>query len=200
MAPAGVGFEITLQYGASRTGIQARFPVTCVAKVNLFLNYGNGPFPVTQQCPAIGMPQAIFGMHEDTKRRCLQTFRTHRPLLKRQPGPIGRIDGAKTECFSNSTDHLLRPAIQRVGKTSRLTGKPGRKASPERSAAITDEHKAPRRAPGRIFGRRIIRCEIDNPAQQQSVRGQRICQQAESLAGRFCHHLLRSGPAERQTS
>ncbi len=68
MAPAGTLLEFAIEDRSGRTGIKTRFPVTCITQVNLFLKCLYGDVPVTQQRTTIGVPQAIFGMHQDTKR------------------------------------------------------------------------------------------------------------------------------------
>ena len=85
--------------GVDRTGFQARFFDTCVAKVNRLARFLKRDLVLEQQRAAIGVPEPIVRMHEDAERRRLQPFGPHRPLLERQIGPVGRRNGARTECL-----------------------------------------------------------------------------------------------------
>ena len=95
MSATGTGVERVLRHRIDRTAIQASFPVTCVAKVNLFLNGGNIQFKVAQQCP---LDRHAKGRNSGCIRipsgEALQTFSANGPLLKWLPGFVGRIDGA----------------------------------------------------------------------------------------------------------
>src|SRR5690606_7204947 len=68
MRQAGTMSKSGLRIGIYRACFQARFSVTCIAKVNRNLRLGQRKLDIEKKCAAIGMPQSIFGMHEDAQR------------------------------------------------------------------------------------------------------------------------------------
>ena len=69
MLKAGVVSEAARRMRIDRAGFHAGFPYTCIAKVNRFVRDLHRNLIIEQQCAAIAVPQAIFGVHEDTERR-----------------------------------------------------------------------------------------------------------------------------------
>jgi hypothetical protein len=61
--------ETIQRIGVDRTGFQARFFDTCIAKVNRLARFLKRDLVFEQQRAAIGMPESVFRVHEDAERR-----------------------------------------------------------------------------------------------------------------------------------
>ena len=134
--------------GTNRTRRKARFVAARIARVNnrlTGLRASNG-IRTKQDCPAITVPEAIFGMDQQPKRRRFQSFRHHRPLLKRMPGLVrGEHRFAAKPCRCR-VNHRFRPCVQRIGHTG-MHLMPGIEHWPETTAAMTDKANGLRRLP-----------------------------------------------------
>ncbi len=140
--------------------------------MNLFARRLNRNLNIEKQGSAIGVPNPVFGMHEYSERRRLKAFSTHRPLLERQPGPIGWRDCASAETTSHVTDDCPRPGVERVGKAFRLRSPPAQEMRPGRITGLSDEQDG-LRGHARSGGRRLlVRSEAEAAAQDQAMLGE----------------------------
>ena len=115
------------------TGIAEMIMLGCVRQINF-----------VWQCnrTTIGMPQAIFRMHEDTERRRFQTFAICSPLLKRQIRLIPRIDRRPICGRRDIVNHVFRPLIEGVLKLIVVfLLAPRREVRPDTPPNIAHQHK-----------------------------------------------------------
>lgn len=134
--------------GTNRTRRKTRLVAARIARVNnrpprLASRYA---IRTKQDRPAITVPEAIFRMDQQPKRRRFQSFRGHRPLLKRMPGLVrGEHRFAAKPCRCR-VDLRFRPCIQRITYTG-MHLMPGSKHRPETTTAMTDKTDGSRRLP-----------------------------------------------------
>src|SRR5690606_1033369 len=114
MRKTGTIVEALHRKGIDRAGIHARFSETCIAEMNRLLRHFDHNLMIEQERAAIGMPEPVFGMHENTQRRRLQPLGPHRPLLERQERPVAGPNGPCPETCGDRGNDLARPGIERI--------------------------------------------------------------------------------------
>jgi len=159
--------------GIDRAEFHARFSDTCIAKMTRFASLLNRNLNVEKQRPAIGVPEAVFGMHENAERRWLQPLRPHRPLLERQPRPVRWRHGARAEVSRHLPDHFARPGVERIFLVSRLLFPPAQEMRPGVRPRLPHQQNRPGRRARRAGRRAFVATENEIAARDETMPGQR---------------------------
>lgn len=170
MAAAGIRVISPNCEGSDRTGCQAGFSSTGVARPRLRGRHWQVKASSERQGSAIGVPESVFRVDEDTDGRGLHGFRRLRPTLKRQ---IGRTTKGKKgigpQPFANAAQDAPRPAIESVRATVFLLRRV-REGGPDRAIDISDKDQGGARAPIAQW-RHAVNCRGVKPAARHKTEG-----------------------------